>query len=166
MIKMQIQQLGKSNFEEIFLTFKEIESNLENHLWLYPCKKEWLQSMLSEKNGKTLYGAFSDDNELVAIQGLSPTMKEIIDMLNLREQETIEQGATVILPKFRGKSLSLAVSRETIKIAKLNGYKNIVAKAHPDNIASRKLLLALGMQLKTTITIQTKYIRDVYLLEI
>jgi RimJ/RimL family protein N-acetyltransferase len=163
---MRIKKLDNSHFEEIFLLFKEIESNLENHLWLFPCKREWLQSMLATENRKALYGTFSDNNELMAVQGLSPTIKKVIDILKLNEQETIEIGSSVVLPRFRGKGLSTEISKELIEIAKLNGYKNIVAKSHPDNIAGSKTLLNLGMQLMTTIIPQDKYIRNVYLLEI
>lgn len=163
---MQIKKLDKSHFEDIFLLFKETEGYLENHLSLFPCTREWLQSMLAAENGKALYGAFSDNNELMAVQGLSPTMKKVIELLKLNEQETIEIGSSVVLPKFRGKGLSAEFSKELIKIAKLNGYKNIIAKAYPDNIASNKTLLSLGMELKTKVTIQEIYIRYVYCLKI
>jgi len=163
---MQIKQLDENFFEEIFLLYKEIENNLENPLWLYPCTKEWLQSMLAAENGKALYGVFSDNNELMAVQCLSPTMKKVTELLNLNEQEIIEVGSAIVLPKFRGKGLAFEVAKELIEITKTNGYKNIVAKSHPDNIASNKTLLALGMQLCSTITIQEKYIRNIYLLRI
>jgi RimJ/RimL family protein N-acetyltransferase len=122
--------------------------------------------MLAGKNKKALYGAFSGNAELMAVQCLSPTVDRVIKLLKLKAQETIEVGSSIVLPRFRGKGLSAEFSRKLIEIAKLDGYKNIVAKAYPDNIASNKTLLALGMQLKITITIQKVYIRKVYLLEI
>ena len=160
---MRIEKLDNTYFQEVFSLYKEIENNLENPLWLSPCKQEWLQSMLSAENRKALYGMFSDNNEIMAIQGMSPTIKKIIELLTLNEQETIEIGSAVVLPKFRGNSLTFKLASELIKKARLIGYTYVVSKAHPDNIVSNKILLDLGMQLKTTITTQEN-VRNVYLL--
>jgi hypothetical protein len=166
---MQIKKLDISHFEEAFLLFKEVENNLENPLWLYPCTREWLESMLSAENGKALYGAFSDNNELMGVLSFSPTIKEVIEVLNLNEQETIEIGSAAVLPKFRRSysfSLSVKILKELVKILKSSGYKHIVAKISPDNISVIRTLLVLGWQLKTSITILEKYVRNIYLLNI
>ena len=165
---MQVKQLNKSHEKQFSAMMMEIRKSLENPLWFMSFTEQEQKEMLA---GKTIitYGAFSDDGELMAVSGLFPNpdeFKDITELLKLNPNKTTELGGCMTLPKFRGHNLMLQLNEMLLKVAKEAGFSNMIATAHPDNIASNKSLKALGMKLEKTITRNGKYLRNVYLLNL
>ena len=113
-------------------------------------------------------GAFSDDNELMAVSGLffdERKCSDIIKKLNLKGK-VAEIGGCMVSPKFRGNKLMYTIALELVELARKSSCKHIVATAHPDNLASTKSLEKLGMKNMLTMMKGEGYLRNIYLLDL
>ena len=114
-----------------------------------------------------VYGAFSEKNELMSVSGLFPdpsNFGDLTELLKLNPAETTELGGCMTRPKFRGQNLMLRLNEYLLSVAKNQGYKNLIATAHPENTASGKSLEKLGMKKVGQVNRSGKYLRDVFYL--
>ena len=82
------------------------------------------------------------------------------------ERKGAELGGSMVLPDYRGQNLMYDVNKKLLEVAKENGIEYLVATVHPENIASNRSVLKLGMQKTATIVRTGGYLRNVYFLEL
>lgn len=92
-------------------------------------------------------------------------VNDYYDVLNIEKTSKLcELGGALVSvePRYRNKGIMTSLSKKLCEVASQEGYDYIIATAHPDNIASNKILPKLEMKLFSTITTSSGYLRNVY----
>ncbi len=165
----EIKRLDKSNQQDFINFNKIIRENLTNKEWFIPFSEENLKNTFSEDSSLVVYGAFID-GVLACISLYDTNFDEFSELTKASNisfsLKGAELGGSMVLPDYRGQNLMYDVNLKLIEVAKENGIEYLVATVHPDNIASNRSVLKLGMQKTATIVRTGGYLRNVYLLEL
>ena len=103
---------------------------------------------LDESSEDIVYAAYEND-DICAVSCLVFDISEFVNEiqnLNIDFSKTAEIGGCMTVPGHRGKGYMYKLNEELIKTATEIGVKHILATAHPENIASNKSLVRLGMR--------------------
>ena len=160
---IQIKKLDASHKSELTNLIKVVTQSIENPLWFRPFDENEIEAILI--GDIMALGAFSDQNELMAISVLFPIRWHEI-LLGKNPSKTLQLGGCMTLPKFRGNSLMFKLGKALFAHAKAEGYTDIVATVHPDNAASIKTFLKLEMKYQKEMTLQEKFLRHIYALSL
>lgn len=130
--------------------------------------EEWELEAMFDKTYAPLYGAY-DGEKLVGMSQLyvkEEFLEEYINILDLNGHKVCEIGGNLVLPEYRGQGIIYELMKLLVKLAKDMGFEYIISMAHPDNIASKKSLMKIGLEYVKTATVNETYLRDIFMMKI
>lgn len=162
----KVKKVTLKDCEKVKTLFKEVESKLEDKRFISSTQDGEFEKLLS-RAGNFAYGAYFDDR-LVGFGAilnmddyfLSPEMT----ILNIATKKVCMLVRYLVLPEFRKKGIASAIQKMLISKAVQLNYQYVIANAHPENIASIKVL-EKDLQLKTTVNYYGKE-RCLFLLDL
>lgn len=165
---IKIKTIEEKHKNEYFKLVAEVEKKLENKNWWLPIsEQDKINFFIKEKT--QIFGAF-DGDKLIGVSSLfyfDNIMQDVKTYLkNLNFLTTAKISRSLVLPEYRGMNIMYKINMEICKFAKEKGYTHLMAIAHPDNIASNKSLIKLGMQVVTKFTTKQGYVRNLFLMKI
>lgn len=165
MLKLKRLELNdKIKLEELI---KQIENNLENERFWLPINIESREHFFDDE--WTYFLGIFDKDKLIAAVGLFFNENEYGEtkkILQLQGYKIAEIGRAMVAPGYRGKGLMIKIMKQLIDHAKKQGYQYLVATVHPQNTASQKSVIALGMNKKDSYVKPGGFKRDIFLLKL
>lgn len=147
---------------------KNVIEKLENKEYFIPPFNNEFNEMFNE-NISIIYGAY-DGEKLVAIAKLELVEKydvfELKQILNLKNYKVAELGRYLCLLEYRNCGIMQNLQKILIEEAQNLNYQYLVATAHPDNVASNKVIAKGNFELKEVKTLSNGYYRNIYLKDI
>ena len=165
----EIKILSKKNHNEFKLINKRITETMADKSWFMGFSEYVLENMFEKESTLVVYGVFIDGT-LAAVSLYDANYDEFSELAKVcgmpKEKIGAELGGSMVLPEYRGQNLMHEINLALIENAKASGIDYFVATAHPDNIASNRSLVKLGMSYVNQITRAGGYLRNVYYLKI
>ena len=164
MDKLIFKRVTKVDATEVFHLVEIVLNSLDRKEFFMPDSDQEKTRFFDENYAYT-YGAYKGD-KLIAINQIyieEDSSEEYRKILNIDKAKSIcELGGFLVIKEYRGKGIMTKLSKMQYDLAKTLGFDYIVATAHPENIASCKVLEKLGMKLYDTITTSNNYLRNLY----
>lgn len=164
---LKITELSEKNKEDLEELISVTEKNIKNELFWLPISEE-SRTHFFDKNWTYFLGLYSDD-ELIASGALFFNENEYgenILYLDKLEGRIAEIGRLMVLPKYRNRGYIKQILIELVKQAKKCGINYLIATAHPNNIASCKVLKSIGMEIRNSCVKLDKYDRHIFVMQI
>lgn len=148
---------------QVFNLIEEVLDGLERKEFFIPYE-EWEYERFFDDSYAYLHGTYVN-NKLVGIAQLyceKEMMEEYNFMLNNNEK-ACELGGNLVLSRFREKGITCELMKMQIEVAKNNGFNCVFSKAHPDNLASIRVITKLDLKFVDVCSIDGKYLRNIYM---
>lgn len=164
---MEIKKLYIKDKEQLYNLINIIENNLQNKDFWLPIKQISKDHYFDDK-WTEFYGIF-DNKILIAASALfynKNDYQENLKMINYEMMNIAMIGRAMVHPCYRGKNLLYNINSKLVDIAREKGIEYLFATIHPNNIASQKSFIKLGMSKQITFKNKIGYVRDIYLMKI
>lgn len=164
---LEIRKLEYTDSPELELLIAQIESTIACSTWWLPIVAEARANFFNDE-WTIFLGAYAD-GKLVAASALfldKFEYGESASHLKIHHDNIAEIGRCMVAPEFRGQNLMYQLNVRLLEYAHDRCIQTLIATAHPDNIASNRSLLKLGMKYECTIAKREKYLRNIYSMEI
>lgn len=159
--------LSKDN-EQVKKIITIVLNELENKDFFISISEDELEDIYNDEIC-ILYGAY-DKDKLVAMAKLDLNNQydvvELKQCLNIEKYQVAELGRYLCMPEYRRKGIMKDLQKLLISEAKKLDYDYLVVTAHPQNIASNKIILKEDFELKITRMLSNGYYRNIYLKDI
>lgn len=147
--------------------FAVIEAALPEREWWLPVQ-DIAREHFFDFSWTRFYGAF-DGERLIAASALFLNKFEYGDsakVIGIPLEGTGEIGRCKVHPDYRGQNLMLRLNRTVFEVARDKRLQRVIATVHPDNTASCRSLVSLGMQKAGKAVRQGGFQRDIYLMSL
>ncbi|MCC8188688.1 MAG: GNAT family N-acetyltransferase [Bacteroides sp.] len=165
---MKIQRLSKAYKSRLIEINQFTTDHLSSPAHYIPFTEKEIEAAFDDSGKVVLYGVM-EEGTLAAVSGLFTDVSDIaaeLVSLQIDAEKAVEIGGCMTLPEYRNKGYMLSLNRELLRIARQEGYRYLVATAHPDNVASSRSLTKAGMNKVKQFYWHGDYLRDLYLLQL
>lgn len=163
---IEYKKITKEDKNKWIELMKKVLENLERKEFFIPFNEAEIEELF-EVNQAVHMGAY-DEEKLVGACTLyldESYVRDIKKELNLQSDKVIELGGYLVLEKYRKQGIMKKLEMLLIEEAKKLGYEYIAVTAHPENIASNKVIeFSRAKLLKTTKL--GEYLRNIWVLDL
>ena len=140
---MEIRKLLSDDIGGVIDLYNNVRETIDNKYWFSEVQGTTYTDLVTSG---CLYGAFNEQNELVAVSallldGINYDISEEFLRLDLRLGEL---GFFMVNDKYRGKGVLNEINMHLMKIAKEFGVNALCARIHPTNFPCIKAFGKLG----------------------
>lgn len=164
MDNLLFKKVNSTDKSQVFNLVDTVIEKLEKKEFFVPYSDEEKRRFFDD-NYAPLYGAY-DNNKLIAMSQLFLTdeiIEEYYDILSIQKSKSIcELGGFLVFPEYWNKGIMTKLSEIQYNLANMLNLDYIISTAHPDNIASNRILQKLNLELFDTITTSGGYLRNLY----
>ena len=167
-MKLMYKKIEPKDKKQLFDLINTVLSGLENQEYFIPYEKWEFESMFDEENYAPLYGAY-DGDKLVGMAQLYISQDMLADFkkeFGLEEYTVCELGGNLVLPEYRGNSITTTLQKIELELAKQRGFDYIISMAHPDNPSSCKTLEKVGLEFVKETRLSNGFLRKLYMLKL
>ncbi len=167
MAELEFKKVDPKDEEQVLGLIQTVLGGLERAEFFIPYA-EWELKKLFDESYAPLHGAY-DGDQLVGMAQLyvdQEMLKEYKEVLGISDYKVCELGGDLVLPDYRGRGIMATLIGMQFELAKELGFDYIISMAHPDNAASNKALLRLGLEYVKTDTVSDGHLRDIYCMKL
>lgn len=165
-IDMSIIKLDHQHHNQLKNLIATIKKDIDpNKLIIIP--QDQIETIFNN-NTTIIYGVV-EQNNLLAMSGLFWDESDYLDIkriLNIQNSKVAEIAECLVLPNARGNNYMLKLNQCLLEEAKKLGFEYVIATAHPQNYASHKSLIKLGMTTNKQFNRYDKYLRNIYYIKL